>query len=125
HPARCQFGRDPTCRAWDKVQTRMENLFCDIFCVRKTRIGVYRCTTYRGCDPLRAGRELGRQHTAWASHSNPTTTCAVDGAWKPILVLLHISWADSCVKGSPVQNKFALSSRFPIISVCYFEEEND
>uniref|UniRef100_A0A8B9PDS4 Uncharacterized protein n=1 Tax=Apteryx owenii TaxID=8824 RepID=A0A8B9PDS4_APTOW len=63
--------------------------------------------------------------TAWASRSNPTMTCAVDGVWKPILVLLHISWTDSCVKGSPMPNKFALSSRSQIISICYFEEENE
>lgn len=48
-----------------------------------------------------------------------------DGAWKLALVLLRVSWADGCVKWSPVQNKFALSSRSQIISICYFEEEND
>lgn len=47
------------------------------------------------------------------------------GAWKPTLVILRINRAATCVKWSPLENKFAVGSGSRLISVCYFEEEND
>lgn len=71
----------------------------------------------------------------WAPESNRIVTCASDrnayvwtlkdGAWKPTLVLVRINRAATCVKWSPLENKFALGSGARLISVCYFEEEND
>ncbi|XP_043941057.1 actin-related protein 2/3 complex subunit 1A-B-like [Protopterus annectens] len=71
----------------------------------------------------------------WAPNSNRIVTCAVDrnayvwslkdGVWKPTLVLLRINRAATCVKWSPLENKFAVGSGAQSISVCYFEEEND
>uniref|UniRef100_A0A8C4TC17 Actin-related protein 2/3 complex subunit n=1 Tax=Erpetoichthys calabaricus TaxID=27687 RepID=A0A8C4TC17_ERPCA len=71
----------------------------------------------------------------WAPVSNRIVTCASDrnayvwslkdGVWKPTLVLLRINRAATCVKWSPQENKFALGSGAQIISICYFEKEND
>uniref|UniRef100_A0A3Q3WCV7 Uncharacterized protein n=1 Tax=Mola mola TaxID=94237 RepID=A0A3Q3WCV7_MOLML len=71
----------------------------------------------------------------WAPESNRIVTCASDrnayvwtlkdGVWKPTLVLVRINRAATCVKWSPLENKFALGSGARLISVCYFEKEND
>jgi actin related protein 2/3 complex subunit 1A/1B len=72
----------------------------------------------------------------WAPNTNRIVTCAVDrnayvwtqgddGKWKPALVLLRINRAATCVKWSPLENKFAVGSGARLISVCYFESEND
>ncbi|KAJ0058245.1 hypothetical protein NL108_012047 [Boleophthalmus pectinirostris] len=71
----------------------------------------------------------------WAPESNRIVTCAADrnayvwtlkeGQWKPTLVLVRINRAATCVKWSPQENKFALGSGARLISICYFEKEND
>ncbi|XP_034021312.1 actin-related protein 2/3 complex subunit 1A-A [Thalassophryne amazonica] len=71
----------------------------------------------------------------WAPESNRIVTCAADrnayvwtlkdGTWKPTLVLVRINRAATCVKWSPRENKFALGSGARLISVCYFDKEND
>lgn len=72
----------------------------------------------------------------WAPTTNRIVTCAVDrnayvwnqgtdGKWTPTLVLLRINRAATCVKWSPKENKFAVGSGARLISVCYFEQEND
>lgn len=50
----------------------------------------------------------------------PTT-----GEYKPTLVLLRISRAATVCKWSPQGDKFAVGSSDRIISVCYYEQEND
>ncbi|MPC92019.1 Actin-related protein 2/3 complex subunit 1A [Portunus trituberculatus] len=71
-------------------------------------------------------------------------TCGTDGKWSPTLVLLRINRAATCVKWSPngsyearwehqtelnatpiAENKFAVGSGARLISVCYFEQENN
>lgn len=71
----------------------------------------------------------------WAPESNRIATCGEDrnayvfdlkgGVWKPTLVILRINRAATCVKWSPKEDKFAVGSGSRVISVCYFEEEND
>lgn len=72
----------------------------------------------------------------WAPNTNRIVTCAVDrnayvwsqaedGCWKPTLVILRINRAATCVRWSPMENKFAVGSGARLISVCYFESEND
>ncbi|XP_037960103.1 actin-related protein 2/3 complex subunit 1A-B [Teleopsis dalmanni] len=72
----------------------------------------------------------------WARNTNRIVSCASDrnayvwtqsedGKWKPTLVLLRINRAATCVKWSPAENKFAVGSGARLISVCYFESEND
>merc|ERR1711936_852986 len=48
-----------------------------------------------------------------------------DGQWKYTLVLLRINRAATCVRWSPDENKFAVGSGAKIISVCYYEKDND
>lgn len=72
----------------------------------------------------------------WGRTTNRIVTCAVDrnayvwtqgddGKWKPMLVLLRINRAATCVKWSPLENKFAAGSGDRLVSVSYFESGND
>lgn len=71
----------------------------------------------------------------WAPDSNRIVTCGADrnayvwtlkeGTWKPTLVILRINRAARCVRWSPRENKFAVGSGSRLISICYFEQEND
>jgi actin related protein 2/3 complex subunit 1A/1B len=45
--------------------------------------------------------------------------------WKPTLVILRINRAATCVRWSPLENKFAVGSGARLVSVCYFEKDND
>uniref|UniRef100_A0A2K6ESF2 Actin related protein 2/3 complex subunit 1A n=1 Tax=Propithecus coquereli TaxID=379532 RepID=A0A2K6ESF2_PROCO len=73
--------------------------------------------------------------TDWAPKSDCIVTCGADcnayvwsqkdGVWKPTLVILRINRAATFVKWSPLENKFAVGSEAWLISVCYFESEND
>lgn len=45
--------------------------------------------------------------------------------YKPILVLLRVNRAATCVRWSPSETKFAVGSGDRVIAICYFEEEND
>lgn len=70
----------------------------------------------------------------WAANSNRIVTCGADrnayvwveegGKWKPTLVLLRINRAATCVRWSPLEDKFAVGSSARLISVCYYEKEN-
>jgi len=71
----------------------------------------------------------------WAPESNRIVSCGADrnayvwveqdGKWKPTLVILRINRAATDVKWSPKEDKFAVASGARLISVCYFEKEND
>uniref|UniRef100_A0AAZ3PRN4 Actin-related protein 2/3 complex subunit n=1 Tax=Oncorhynchus tshawytscha TaxID=74940 RepID=A0AAZ3PRN4_ONCTS len=71
----------------------------------------------------------------WAPESNRIVTCGTDRnayvwslkgeVWKPTLVILRINRAARCVSWSPKENKFAVGSGSRLISICYFEQEND
>lgn len=70
----------------------------------------------------------------WAQNSNRIVTCGADrngyvwveegGKWKPTLVILRINRAATTVKWSPSEDKFAVASSARLISVCYYEKEN-
>lgn len=72
----------------------------------------------------------------WAPRSNMIVTCSQDrnayvwvpeghGEWRYTLVLLRINRAATCVRWSPEENKFAVGSGARIISICYYDKEND
>lgn len=71
----------------------------------------------------------------WAPKSNRIVTCGADrnayvwtvqgGKWEPLLVILRINRAATSVKWSPQENKFAVGSGARIISICYFEVQNN
>lgn len=82
-------------------------------------------------------KEHGQRVTGidWAPKSNRIVTCGADrnayvwtkesGEWKPHLVILRINRAATCVRWSPEENKFAVGSGARIVSICYFETENN
>ena len=45
-----------------------------------------------------------------------------EGTWKPVLVLLRINRAATCVRWSPDETKFAVGSGARVAAVCYYEE---
>merc|ERR1712212_581275 len=71
----------------------------------------------------------------WAPESNRIVSCGADrnayvwveqdGKWKPTLVILRINRAATYVKWSPKEDKFAVASGARLISICYFEGENN
>ncbi|KAE9417925.1 hypothetical protein Angca_003258, partial [Angiostrongylus cantonensis] len=71
----------------------------------------------------------------WAPNTNRIVSCSRDknafvwtfdnGVWKPELVLVRFQRAATCVKWSPEENKIAVGSGSKLVSVCYYEREND
>lgn len=72
----------------------------------------------------------------WAPKTDRIVTCAADknayvwaknedGKWTPSWVLLRTNRAATCVKWSPNEDKLAVGSGDRIISVCYFEKDNN
>ncbi|KAH3861568.1 actin-related protein 2/3 complex subunit 1A-A-like [Dreissena polymorpha] len=81
--------------------------------------------------------EHGQRVTSidWAPKANVLVTCGADrnayvwelkgGDWVPHLVILRINRAATFVRWSPDENKFAVGSGARLISICYFEKENN
>lgn len=130
---RHSFGVDPiTCHAWNKDRTQIA------ISPNSAEVHIYKKTL----NEWKLIHEL-KQHDLrvtgidWGSKTNRIVTCAADRnayvwtqdgpdqKWKPTLVLLRINRAATCVKWSPLENKFAVGSGARLISVCYFEKEND
>jgi len=71
----------------------------------------------------------------WGHKTNRIVSCSQDrnayvwtlegNKWKPVLVILRINRAATHVKWSPEENKFGVASGEKLVSVCYFEEDND
>ena len=47
------------------------------------------------------------------------------GTWIPCLVLLRINRAATTVRWSPAEDRFAVGSGARLLSVCYFDPENN
>ncbi|CAG7728083.1 unnamed protein product [Allacma fusca] len=127
------FGFAPiTCHAWNKDRTQIA------ISPNSAEVHIYKKTAQDWVllDVLRQ-HDLRVTGIDWAPQSNRIVTCAADRnayvwtqdgpdqKWKPTLVLLRINRAATCVKWSPLENKFAVGSGARLISVCYFEKEND
>lgn len=71
----------------------------------------------------------------WAPKTNRIVTCGQDRnayvwnfdgkEWKPTLVILRINRAATCVRWSPNEDKFAIGCGSRLISISYFEKDND
>eukprot|EP00005_Dracoamoeba_jomungandri_P003470 CAMPEP_0174260270 /NCGR_PEP_ID=MMETSP0439-20130205/9456_1 /TAXON_ID=0 /ORGANISM="Stereomyxa ramosa, Strain Chinc5" /LENGTH=349 /DNA_ID=CAMNT_0015344483 /DNA_START=22 /DNA_END=1071 /DNA_ORIENTATION=+ len=119
-----------TCHAWNANKTKIA------FCPNNTEVHIYNKSgnTYTKDTVLTEhdSRVLGID---WAPNTNRLVTCSEDrnayvwalenGQWKPTLVILRVNRAATCVKWSPDETKFAVSSGAKCVSVCYFEQEND
>ncbi|CAL8083516.1 unnamed protein product [Orchesella dallaii] len=127
------FGLDPiTCHAWNKDRSQIA------ISPNSPEVHIYRKTQndWVLADILKQ-HDLRITGIDWGAKTNRIVTCASDRnayvwsqdgpdlKWKPTLVLLRINRAATCVKWSPVENKFAVGSGARLISVCYFEKEND
>lgn len=83
-----------------------------------------------------------REHSAvvmgidWCPSSNQIVSCSADrnayvwkqtteGKWKPTLVALQLNRAALCVRWSPKGDKFAVGSGSKVVSICFFEQEQD
>lgn len=130
-PESLSFGIEPiTCHAWNKDRTKLA------ISPNSPEVHIYQLE--RGEWKL---EEILKEHDLkvtgidWAPKTNRIVTCSADrnayvwtiqeGKWKPTLVLLRINRAATCVRWSPLENKFAVGSGARLISVCYFEKEND
>nr|SVE75107.1 EOG090X05RK [Daphnia dolichocephala] len=131
-PESLSFGIDPiTAHAWNKDRTKLA------ISPNSPEVHIYHFQ--RGEWKL---EEILKEHDLkvtgidWAPNTNRIVTCSADRnayvwtqseekKWKPTLVLLRINRAATCVRWSPLENKFAVGSGARLISVCYFEKEND
>uniref|UniRef100_A0A672GP33 Zgc:86896 n=1 Tax=Salarias fasciatus TaxID=181472 RepID=A0A672GP33_SALFA len=125
------FGLEPlSCHAWNKDRSQIAVSHNNNVAIVYEKKGKEWVKIHELAD--HSGRITGID---WAPESNRIVTCASDrnayvwtlkdDVWKPTLVLVRINRAATCVKWSPLENKFALGSGARIISVCYFEKEND
>lgn len=120
-----------TCHAWNKNKTQIA------LSPNNQEVHIYEKngSEWKQLDSL-SQHDLRVMGIDWAPNTNRIVTCAADRnayvwtqdsdkKWKPTLVLLRINRAATCVKWSPSENKFAVGSGARLISVCYFESEND
>jgi len=127
-----RFGVQPiTCHAWNKDKTKVAMSLND------NEVNIYSREgggEFSLEDTLR-GHDLRVTGVDWAPNTNRIVTCSADrnayvwclegGKWVHTLVLLRINRAATCVRWSPQENKFAVGSGARLISVCYFEKENN
>ncbi|XP_061080557.1 actin-related protein 2/3 complex subunit 1B [Conger conger] len=119
-----------SCHAWSKDRTQIA------LCPNNHEVHIYKKDGVRWTK-IHELKEHSGQVTGidWAPESNRIVTCGTDrnayvwtlkgDTWKPTLVILRINRAARCVRWSPRENKFAVGSGSRLISVCYFEQEND
>uniref|UniRef100_A0A8D2ZCX3 Actin-related protein 2/3 complex subunit 1B n=1 Tax=Scophthalmus maximus TaxID=52904 RepID=A0A8D2ZCX3_SCOMX len=119
-----------SCHAWNKDRTQIA------LCPNNHDVHIYKKDGAKWTK-IHELKEHNGQVTGidWATDSNRIVTCGADrnayvwtlkeGTWKPTLVILRINRAARCVKWSPRENKFAVGSGSRLISICYFEQEND
>uniref|UniRef100_A0A8C3NFK9 Uncharacterized protein n=2 Tax=Australaves TaxID=3073809 RepID=A0A8C3NFK9_GEOPR len=119
-----------SCHAWNKDRTQIA------LCPNNHEVHIYRKDGAKW-SKVHELKEHNGQVTGidWAPESNRLVTCGTDrnayvwtlkgNVWKPTLVILRINRAARCVKWSPRENKFAVGSGSRLISICYFEQEND
>ncbi|XP_045461757.1 actin-related protein 2/3 complex subunit 1A-A [Harmonia axyridis] len=120
-----------TCHAWNKQKNQIA------ISPNNQEVHIYEKSgsEWKITDNL-AQHDLRVMGIDWAPNTNRIVTCSADRnayvwnqdsdkKWKPTLVLLRINRAATCVKWSPDENKFAVGSGARLVSVCYFESEND
>jgi len=120
-----------TCHAWNKDRSQIA------ISPNNNEVHIYKRdgNDWKLVDVL-SQHDLRVMGIDWAPNTNRIVTCGVDrnayvwtqsddNKWKPMLVLLRINRAATCVKWSPLENKFAVGSGARLISVCFFESENN
>jgi actin related protein 2/3 complex subunit 1A/1B len=131
-PEAFSFGVDPvSCHAWSKDRTQVAlSLNNNQVEIHKLAGGKWALT-----DTL-ADHSQRVTGIDWGAKTNLLVTCGADcnayvwtkdkdNKWKPALVVLRINRGATCVKWSPLENKFAVGSGARLIAVCYYDKEND
>eukprot|EP01090_Pellita_catalonica_P008904 TRINITY_DN19967_c0_g1_i1.p1 TRINITY_DN19967_c0_g1~~TRINITY_DN19967_c0_g1_i1.p1 ORF type:complete len:372 (-),score=48.28 TRINITY_DN19967_c0_g1_i1:30-1100(-) len=119
-----------TCHSWNGDKTQVA------LCPNNNEVHIYK----KEGSSLKQIAVL-KEHTEtvtsidWGKNKNRILTSSQDrnayvwnflnGQWKPTLVILRITRAATFVKWSNNEEKFAVCSSSKIVSICYFEEEND
>jgi actin related protein 2/3 complex subunit 1A/1B len=119
-----------TCHSWNKAGDRVA------LCPNNNEILIYK----------KSGNNYTLEHTLsehdqvvtsidWGHKTGRLVSCSQDrnayvwtfenNKWKPVLVILRINRAATHVKWSPQENKFAVASGAKLVSICYFEQDND
>jgi actin related protein 2/3 complex subunit 1A/1B len=118
------------CHAWNKDRTEV------VLSPNNHEAIIYK-KTGNNWEPTVTFTEHDQRVTSldWGHKTNRIVTCGQDrnayvwelkdGKWLPTLALLRINRAATSVKWSPDETKFAVGSGARLISVCYFEEENN
>eukprot|EP00057_Strongylocentrotus_purpuratus_P033268 XP_790807.2 PREDICTED: actin-related protein 2/3 complex subunit 1A [Strongylocentrotus purpuratus] len=126
------FGLEPiTCHAWNKNRTQVA------VSANSQEVDIYEKKGTSWNKKYTLGEHTQRVTSIdWAANSNRIVTCGSDrnayvwslngnDEWKPSLVILRINRAATCVRWSPKENKFAVRSGARLVSICYFEDDND
>lgn len=131
------FGVAPiTCHAWNKDRTEVA------LSLNSAEVEIHHREGSRwNRTRTLSQHELRVTSIDWAPRTNRIVTCAADrnayvwtlgpsqqgkgDEWNPVLVLLRINRAATCVRWSPQEDKFAVGCGAKLVSVCYFEEANN
>ncbi|XP_063961339.1 actin-related protein 2/3 complex subunit 1A-like [Lytechinus pictus] len=126
------FGVEPiTCHAWNKDRSQVA------VSANSQMVDIYQKKGNTWVKQSTLGEHTQRVTSIdWAPNSNKIVTCGSDrnayvwslngnNEWKPSLVILRINRAATCVRWSPKEDKFAVGSGARLVSICYFEQEND
>eukprot|EP01121_Diplochlamys_sp_Union-15-3_P005156 TRINITY_DN154_c0_g1_i3.p1 TRINITY_DN154_c0_g1~~TRINITY_DN154_c0_g1_i3.p1 ORF type:complete len:386 (-),score=82.40 TRINITY_DN154_c0_g1_i3:29-1132(-) len=120
-----------TAHSWNADRTRVA------VCPNNNEVHIYQ----RGSDGEYLLEHSLIEHDAivtgidWGHKKNRILTCAQDrnayvwrfedGKWKPTLVILRLNRAATRCRWSPKEDKFAVASGAKLVSICYFESDND
>ncbi|CAL4090056.1 unnamed protein product [Meganyctiphanes norvegica] len=120
-----------TCHAWNHDRTKVA------LSLNNNEVNIYKRDGNKwDLEETLKGHDLRVTDIDWGVKTNRIVTCSADrnayvwtqesdGKWTPTLVLLRIHRAATCVRWAPEENKFAVGSGARLISVCYFEKENN
>uniref|UniRef100_F7BE06 Actin-related protein 2/3 complex subunit n=1 Tax=Monodelphis domestica TaxID=13616 RepID=F7BE06_MONDO len=118
-----------SCHAWNKDRTQIA------ICPNNHEVHIYKKegTKWAKAHELKEhnGQVTGiylapkKPILPWGEKPNAYVWTLKGNIWKPTLVILRINRAARCVRWSPKENKFAVGSGSRVISICYFEQEND
>jgi len=126
------FGVEPvTCHAWNKDHTQIA------LSLNNNEVQIHQLSAGKWTLKETLGEHTKRvTGLDWGAKTDQIVTCAADcnayvwtkqsdGKWKPALVVLRVNRAATCVKWSPLENKFAVGSGSRLVAVCYYDKEND
>ncbi|XP_066590704.1 actin-related protein 2/3 complex subunit 1A-A [Prorops nasuta] len=120
-----------SCHAWNKDKTEVA------ICPNNNEIQIHKHSTsgWKLTENLQQ-HDMRVTGLDWAPNTNRIVTCSVDknayvwtrgddGKWTIAWVLLRIARGATCVKWSPLENKFAVGSGGKVIAVCYFVSQQN